>query len=299
MPIPSSITKDGFVSYTQLRSKIKLRNGQPLKPILIGTDGLSDSGKTRFLLTVPGMKQMVAVDRNFQSVFDSPGLEGTFHEDLAIKVIPVPQSVGNTKQVSAAQMGIYVDYYIQVREAFYSALAHPDSSVVEMDGDSDYWELHILSHFGKTTQIYPQTRYSAPYAEKRAQIARARDSGKIVIFTNKVKPQYETVYKADGTPEKDSVTGDDVRRKTGKMERQGFKDQDYLFDLQLRHFHTPKHTRTIGKREVEVPGQWGIEIMKCKTNMELVGTQLTGDDCNFKGLVQLAYPNVPLERWGF
>jgi hypothetical protein len=292
MPLPLSLAKAGFGDPRQARAKYKLKNGQLLKPLLIGSEGMTDTGKTEFALSIPGIIQMLSVDRNFQGVFDNPNPPAARNPNVAVKVFHVPMS-------GTAKIPDYQKYYAEVRDSFYGALENPDSQVVFTDGDSDFWELHILAHFGKTTSIYPATRYTAPYAEKRAQIARAWDSGKIVICSNKVKDAYETVYKPDGTPEKDPISGDDLRRKTGGKERQGFKDQDYLWDMQISHMFKEKHTRVVGGKTIEVPMQWGLKITKCKHNMSFIGEELWGDDCNFKGLVQLVYPEIPLSRWGF
>jgi hypothetical protein len=291
MALPPSFKAQGFVTPGQTRQKLKLPNGQYLKPLLIGTEGMTDTGKTEWALSAPGVIQMISVDRNFSGVFDNPHPPASRNPNVAIKVCQVPL-------VGTAKLTDYQKYFNEVKDSFYVSLSNPDSQVVLVDGDSDYWELHVLAHFAKLTQIFPQVRWAAPYAEKRAQIARAWDSGKIVICTNKVKDAYETVYKADGTPEKDS-TGEDLRRKTGEHERQGFKDQDYLYNIQLRHLYSPPTQRKMGTKVVDVPGQYGIKILKCKHSMEMVGEELWGSDCTFRGLVDLVYPDVPPQRWGF
>jgi hypothetical protein len=85
------------------------------------------------------------------------------------------------------------------------------------------------------------------------------------------------------------MSGDqkEVRVKTGKLERQGFADQDYLYQLQLRHLFD-------GQK-----GRFGIRILRCKSDTTLQGMELWGDECNFESLVQAVYPNVPLADWGF
>lgn len=268
-----------------------MRNGQILKPLLIGTEGMTNTGKTEFLLSCPGLLQLVSIDRGFSAVFDNPNPPEERNNDVAMLVV-------QAKGISAGDIKEYAEYFKQIRTGFYSALDNPDSTVVGVDTDSDFWELHILAHFGKTTQIFPQTRYAAPYAEKRAIIARAWDSGKIVIGTNKVRDEYESVYNEDGTPKLDNQ-GQQERRKTGGKTRQGFPDQDYLWDIQLRHLYQAPCQRKIGKQLVDVPPTWGIEILKCKHRPETIGSQLWGPDCNFRGLVTFLYPDVPLERWGF
>jgi hypothetical protein len=295
MALPASFERQGFVSPFMTRHKINLGTVQKpiwLKPLLVGQEGMTDCGKTEFALSIPGVIQMLSVDRNFQGVFDNPHPPAHRNPNIGIKVIQPPLQ-------GQAKTADYGEYYKLIRASFYEALESKDSTCVFLDGDSDFWEIHILGYFGKTTQIYPQTRYAAPYADKRAQIAKAWDSGKIVFFSNKVKDSYETVYKADGTPEKDPVNGEDMRRKTGGKERQGFKDQDYLWDMQISHMFRPARTQKMGSRTIQVPMEWGVKILKCKHDMEKVGAELWGENCNFRGLVDLVYPEVPLERWGF
>jgi hypothetical protein len=302
MALPIPARSEPWLTPTQVkaRGKIKLPSGVFLKPLLIGTEGMSDMGKTRWALTAPGNIMALMIDRNYESVFESPGLEGT-NPNIRIKTFS-PPAAGTVALGSGYRPGSetdYTRYYALIRDSLYVALEDPKATVVLVDGDSDYWDLHILAHFGKNTQIFPQTRYAAPKAEKRAQIAKCRDSGKIIISTNKVADQYRTVYNADGSAKKDPITGEDVREKTGEKERQGFKDQDYLWDLQLRHMF-------MGPREVKgrngttmAPAMWGIKILKCKPNMDLVGEELWGDSCTFRGLVDLVFPNVDPRRWGF
>ncbi len=296
-PLPPSFEKNGFVPFNRAENKISLGNGVYLKPLLIGSDGESDAGKTEFGLSIPGVIKMLSIDRNYRGVMDNPHPPKERNPRVGIRIFQVPMQ-------GTAKIADFQKYYAMIRDAFYDALDCKESTVVLVDGDSDYWEIHVCGYYGKTTQIFPATKYAAPYSDKRAQIARARDSGKIVLCTNKVKDQYVTVYNADGTAKKDDQ-GNDLRERSGKKERQGFKDQDYLWDLQLYHMFKPAHKRQMGvlptgkPRMIDVPMQWGVRITKCKHNMEMVGEELWGDDCNFRGLVQLVYPDVPLVRWGF
>jgi hypothetical protein len=298
MALPASFARTGFVVPAQARQKVRLRNGQFLKSILIGSYGESDSGKTEFSLSIPGYVQVVTLDRNFQGVLDNPHPPATRNPNVGMKIIPVPIGHPTVKE-GLGRIADYGKYHTDIRDSFYGALENPDSTAVVIDGDSDWWEVHQLAHFGKTTQIYPSTRYAAPYAERRAINNKAFDSGKIIVMTNKVKDEYETVYKPDGTPEKDPVNGEDLQRRTGRKIPQGFKDRDYLFQIWLNHMYKPAAAVKIGAKTVQRPAQWGLSIAKCKHSKELEGSELWGDDCNFKGLVSLVFPDVPLERWGF
>ena len=288
MNYPASFKKDGYTSPALSRQRIKLPNGKLLKPLLIGTEGMTDTGKTEFALSIPGWGQMLCIDRAFEGLFDNPHPPECRNPKFAVKVIQIPvQAAGTQKD--------YVKYYLDCRQAFYDALDNQDSTVVVIDGDSDFWELHILAAFGKLTGIFPQTKYGTPYAEKRAMITRAWDSGKIVLCTNKVKDEYKPVFDDKGAAVMEGT--EQKKEKTGEKRRQGFPDQDYLWNIQLRHLYRPTRYNQILKREE--PRQWGIQILKCKHNPEMVGSELWGSECNFRGLVDLVYPEVDPAEWGF
>lgn len=288
MQLPPSFAQAGIVNPALARKKFKLRNGRFLKPLMIGTDGKTNTGKTEFILSCPDPGAGLFIDRGFSGVFDNPNPPEARRDGWGIKIIQIPPNLTATQPT-------YKEYFNQCRDAFYSMLSNPDAVTVAVDCDSDFWELQRLCDFGKLANVWPQTKYGDTYAAKRAITAKAWDSGKIIVGTNKVRDEYETVYNADGTPQKES-DGSEKKVKTGRDVRQGFPDQDYLWDIQLRHMYQEPRLNTVTKKTM--PGKWGIKITKCKARPELKGDELWGEDCNFLGLVSLVYPNVPLEEWG-
>jgi hypothetical protein len=176
-----------------------------------------------------------------------------------------------------------MEYWRSFYDTYKTALDHKGSRVVLVDGDSDSWELQRLAAFGKLTQI-PPIMYTNVNAARRAMYARAWDSGKIVIFTNKTKPEYVDELDSLGQPILDN-TGKPKRKKSGEVERQGFQDMDYLFHIQIRH--------------LRVSSKFGFRILKCKSNVDLIGMEFWDGDCNFRTLVETAYPDIPADQWGF
>ena len=261
MTLPASFARDGFQHISQVRSK--------QRHILIGTDGWSNTGKTEFALSAPGPGIVICLDRGFDAVFDNPNPPKTRRDDFAFKVIHVPLAT----QMAQPQ---YLEYWRAFYEEYKKALNNPDARTVVLDGDSDSWELQRLAEFGKLEQILP-VRYTAVNAARKAMIARAFDSGKIVISTNKLKDEYES--KLDSK-------NNEVQIKTGKAQRQGFRDQDYLYQLQIRHLHDPKQG-------------FGLRILRCKSDTTLQGMELWGEDCCFSSLMQTIYPHIPLKEWGY
>jgi len=266
--IPLSFQRDGFVTPDSIRQT---------KRLLIGIEGESDTGKTEFSMSSPGPGLGICLDRGIDGALNNDSPPAARHNNWAFKIVQAPLP---TQAVQRA----YLDYWQEFYKWYKMALENADSRTVLVDGDSDSWELQKLAEFGKLTQI-PPIMYTNVNAARRAMYARAWDSGKIVIFTNKVKAEYIDEMDKNGNP----VMGNDgkpKRVKSGELERQGFPDQDYLFHIQLRALYNSDEQ------------QWGIRIMKCKNNRSLIGQELWGDECNFAGLVQTVYPDVPLEKWG-
>lgn len=300
--LPASFLSSGFVS-PEDACRVVTKTGKKLRRLMIGTDGPADSGKTEFAISAPGPGILLALDRGFDGVLDNPTPPASRRNDYGFKVVKVPLASQMTQGKGEATKGGnfnedkfdgYLDYWRSFYKDFKAACDNPDCRTVIIDGDSDSWELQKLAEFGKLTQI-PPILYTNVNAARRAMYARAYDTGKIIIATNKIKDEY-----VDDVDDKGNVKLDDKgnkkRIKSGEMERQGFPDQNYLFMIQLRHMYKAPWVTPKGK---EIPGQFGIRIMKCKSNQELVGSELWGDDCNFRGLVEHVFPNVDLTEWGF
>lgn len=268
--LPPSFTGSGFVTPSEV---VRMRR------LMIGADGPTDSGKTEFAMSAPGPGMHLCLDRNIDGVLNNPTPPRARQPNFGFAIVKVPL---------ATQLGTkeaYLEYWRTFYKLYTTALDNKDCRTVVIDGDSDSWELQRLAEFGKLTQI-PSIMYTGVNAARRAMYARAYDSGKIIIATNKIKREYEDKFNADGTPALDN-SGKQLREWKGQMSRQGFNDQDYLWNIQIRHHFN------------EVDRVWGITITRCKSNKNLEGMVLEGEDCNFAGLVQSVYPDVPLKEWGF
>lgn len=272
MTVPASFLKDGFVSGPTLR-KSKFRR------LMVGLDGPPDSGKTEFMLSAPGPGILLCLDRGIDGVLDNPKPPESRSADFAFKVIQCPKATQyNQKE--------YQDYWNAFYKEWRAGLENPDARVVCLDGDSDSWELQRLAEFGRLAKV-PSTLYDNVNAARRAMYARAYDSGKIIITSNRIRKTYVVDIDPVTHKPKTNSSGNEVRIWNGEYERQGFNDQDYLWSIQLRCYYN------------EEKACWGVRIMKCKVDRTLVGLELEGTDCNFSTLVETCYPQVPLSEWGF
>jgi hypothetical protein len=262
MNLPASFARDGFLPPDKLRGKYRR--------LLVGTDGWANTGKTEFAMSAPTPGIIIALDRGFDSVLDNPNPPKTRQDGWAYKAI----KIGLPTQYKQEE---YLKQWIEFRNEYYKALANPDCRTVILDGDSDSWELQRLAEWGKVTQV-PSLQYPGVNAARKGMIARAWDSGKIVIATNKLEEVYET---------KKNESGKEVQVKSGEIRRQGFKDWKYLWGVHLRHLYRAEDNT------------FGVEILMAKADTSLQGFQLWGPECNFQNLVQTIYPQIPLSEWGY
>jgi hypothetical protein len=281
MPVnlPPSFQRDGFVSAELARGK-----GRRL---MIGCDGPADTGKSEFALSAPDPGVFICLDRGIDGVLDNQSPPPTRRERWAYKVINSPKATGATQAEA-------LEVWKSFKEVVYKACQNPDVRTVTLDGDSDSWEVQRLAELGRLDKV-PSIMYTSVNAARRAFYARLWDAQKIIIATNKIKKHYADQIDRSGNP----VIGNDgkvVRTWDGTWERQGFEDQDYLWNIQLRHLYRPAGENAVTKKWQEQA--WGIRITKCKVNMSLVGTELWGSDCNFPTLVEVCYPHVPAKEWG-
>ena len=90
--------------------------------------------------------------------------------------------------------------------------------------------------------------------------------------------------------------------KTGNKVAAGFPDQEYLWQVRVRHLYTPPTpptwNKTLKRNLGGQPAQWGLKITKCKANPEVVGQELWGPDATFAGLTATCYPHIDPKEWG-
>lgn len=296
MSLPASFARDGFKPADYTRK---------YKRMMIGTEGETESGKTEFMLSAPGPGIIISIDRGIEGLLLNPAPPSTRRDDFAVDVITVPLLTGGLKDD-------FEKGWTNVRERTYKALRNTDALTVCLDTDNVSWELQQLAEFGKIAQVSPGMRMQSPIkSARRLFISRMFDSGKNVIASNMLTDDYEDVRDAEGKIKLDD-RGRVEQVRSGQRRRQGFSDQAYLWQVQLRHLSKKE------KKEVVIPAKllggkiikpaskqvitkvsYGIEILKCKFRGDIVGDQLWDEDCNFMGLAKHIFPDTTPEEWGY
>ena len=269
MALPTSFQASGFGP---------LPRGK-FKRCMIGSDGPTNSGKTEFILSCPGPGVIVCLDRGIEAAMDNPDPPPARRGNFGYKIIHAPLA---TQALQDTYRAYWAEFYKYLR----AATDNPDCRTVGIDGDSDSWELQRLAEWGKLQGVGKSLVYAGVNAARRAMYARCYDSGKIIVATNKISREYKPLLNPDGS----FLLGSDGKPQREwdgvSYERQGFADQDYLWQVQIRHQYNPERK------------EWGLKLMKAKANPEVEGEELWGADCCFEVLMQLIYPQIDLKEWG-
>lgn len=263
---------------------------------MIASEGVSDSGKTEFAFTCPGPGLGLLWDRGFDATMDNPTPPPTRRHDFGVKVIQAPVAT------QFADAKDYRPYWLGGLKATLEAINNPDARTVFIDGDNVSWDLQRLAEHGRLTNVFPQTKYTDVYAARRALYFRLWDCRKIILATNMMRDEFKAIKDKDGNYIMDPTTGEPKKERTGEKVASGFPDQEYLWQIRIRHLYkpaVPPKWNSILKRNLGgEPAQWGLRITKCKANMEMVGEELWNTDATFTGLVSLVYPHIPASEWG-
>jgi hypothetical protein len=257
-------------------------------PNCIGVHGKPSEGKTEFALGAPGLIAGVTVDRGHVGLMLNPTPPPTRSQNVSWMVIDPPME-------SAASQKDFADYWVRIRKCHYDVAAVPSVRTMLCDGDSDTWEIQRLGAFGKLSQV-PSHLYVGVNAERRAYYARLTDSGKFLVFTNKMSKEWVGVYNPDGTP-KMKDNGQQERRWSGNWERKSFDDIEYSLQVSLEAYREDAKRDQLGN--LITAGEFCVRIELCKPNKSLEGDVLSGSDCNMRTLLQHVYPHIPLRDWGY
>lgn len=283
MALPESFARDGFINPKDIRPRL-----------LVGSEGETNTGKTEFMLSCPPPGIIITCERGHEAALQNAEPPKSRNEDFIVFPVKIPKALQHGEVAEA-----YQPYWTILRDTLYKGLHNEDALSIGFDGDSDSWELQRLAAFGKLTQI-PGIMYTQVNAARRSLITHCYDSGKNVIMSNKVKDEYVTEYDAAGNPVTNK-DGSERRVKSGNLERQGFGDYNYLYQVHIRHHYVKPEPINLEALPVKdrlaairsgmtmTEGVWGIEILKCKVKTEIEGQVLWGDKCNFMGLVELIY----------
>lgn len=145
----------------------------------------------------------------------------------------------------------------KMKADFIFACNSPDILTPVIDTATEMWELIRMARFGKLTQVMPHN-YGPVNAEFRDLLRLSYSCGKDVIFIHKMKAEYVN------------------DKRTGRLERAGFTDMGFLVQINLQAWRNQD-------------GEFGMTILDCRQNPDLVGMELVGPMCNWSFLKDLVF----------
>jgi len=245
-----------------LQAGFKPKTASLSKRLIIQVEGHEKTGKTHFALTAPGPIAYFGLDI---------GDEGVIEKFLAAgkDIITPDDNVRVPNVIEMASDGPRIDAvgaWEQMKKAFVACCRSPQVRSIVWDTATEVWELIRLARFGKLSQVMP-VQYGPVNAEMRGLIRIAYDSNKNFIMLHKMKAEYVN------------------DKRTGKYERAGFNDTEYIVQVNLRTIHDPES------------GEFGIEVINARQNMTLCGQIFMGDLCAFPMLATMIMANTSPGDW--
>lgn len=238
--------------------------------MLVGSNGLDKTGKSEFWLSAPGPIGCVNLDIGLEGVVEKWVKRNKKVWVLDFNIPPV------TPKGTPMTQAEYIQYFSKTRVAYETLISHRDVRTVVVDTGSEWWDLAKLAEFGTITpKVDVRNRFQPLNQLFRSLIRRAYDSDKNLIITHKMKPNYMTTTKPDGSTT-DSWDGKSYKKS-------GFSDDAYLIQVNIEHLYEG--------------GQFGIRILNCRQNMTIAGYEMTQSECNFSTLGTLVFPDTVERDW--
>jgi|SRR5882762_4683738 len=234
------------------------------KSLVYCLDGQSKTGKTEFILSMPGPLCIHNLNFGLKGVIDKHLAKGKeiYTFDYEVPLTNKTVGTGVTDLCGAA-----TKVWDAFTKQFLASLTCMRS--VAIDLSTEAWELIRVARLGKLDKVMA-IQYGAVNVEFRQLIQRALRSGVNVGFVHKLKPEYAN------------------DKKTGEFERAGFGDIGFDVEATLRT------SRDASKKGIE---QFSLEIEECRNNFRANGTTLIGEDVNFSKVASIIFPGTKEEDW--
>jgi len=237
-----------------------------IRRLIINVQGSNKTGKTNFALGAPGPIAVFDLDI---------GLEGVARK-FATKDRSILQKryslVADLEETTEESQEQAEKLWASFKKDF-AAVCASDIRTIVWDSATEAWELARLAEFGKLTQVQPW-HYTQLNSEFRKILRLATETDKNFIVTHKMTEIYEDVVGA---------TGKKQGRATGEYRRAGFKDMQYVVQVNLETFR-------------DADG-FGIKILDCRQDGDLADLELRKKECNFVHLATQVFPDTEAKDW--
>jgi hypothetical protein len=260
-------------SRIQARTKFSLQ---------VSSQGKRSTGKTAFpLRTAPGPIMHLDLDEGSEDVNDQI-IKQLGREDII--TIPVRMPTFNAKNDDAVKelQGFATESWAKISLSMSEAVTCGFRSILLDTGD-ETWRILRMGLFGKLAGV-KQMDYDVPNLMMTKLLRTPQEHGVNCFCTHKVSETWVTEkYKNDRGEEKER------RVPSGIFVREGFKDTDYIFRVDVEHMNRP------GPGGIGL--EFGLRVLRCTANPNITGVELWGDDCTVPMLGQMVYEASTEDDW--
>lgn len=233
--------------------------------LIMSSSALEKTGKTHFAVdAVPDPIAYVNLD---------DGEEGVLNKFRHKKIITTKLNRRQEKVLEgeAYTMDDAEDEWGRAHDIMRAVVKSSSIRTVVFDTATDLWEIARIAEHGKLKEVMPQ-QYSNLNAKFRAfmKLPYLRTNLNCV-FIHKVKKEYKG------------------KNWSGEYERQGFNEIGFLVQVNVEHFRVDE--------DEDEDRPFGIRILDCRQNGDLVGDELIGPMCNFRALARMVHPNSKKQDW--
>jgi hypothetical protein len=234
--------------------------------LFISVEGLQKCGKTEFGLSLPDPLYVLNLNHGLEGVIEKHVKKG---RELYVESIQIPLTKELPGQAFTLLSTAATEQWRKAILSLQEALREPTIKSIFIDTGSELWDLLRIARLGKLTQVMP-VQYAAVNAEFRQLNQLLLCSGKKVVMSHKVKPEYVN------------------DQKTNRFERAGFGEVGFDVQVELRC-----------ERDVKKDGddQFAVSFMDCRANKDLKGQSLRGKDATFLNIAKMIYPDTTDADW--
>lgn len=247
--------------------------------MLCTVDGPPFSGKTHFMLTMPGPACIFSVDQGLEGVIEDMEGEGYDFSNFEVEDFSLDKP-----PLTSRLMHTYAKETIrQFHASWRSVLKRKEPTSIGVDTASEFWQLFRLADLGKLEQV-PPMRYTKVNRLFRDMLNEVASTPHSLVLIHREKDLYDTkIIDTDHGQKEVSV------RVPGEVTRDGFKEIDGIVQVVLRSFRREKKS---GKVEM------GFQVRKCRQRASTTGERYVGSMATFPMLALDVFPNSDPDDWG-
>lgn len=245
--------------------------------LIVATDGLPRTGKTRFAATAPDPIGVLINDRNSRWTFAKHA------EETGKKIVgPDRDFIRVEEPIKLARLSVddAIKYYRKhvddFKMEYFRMLDDKSIRTIVIDTGTQLSEDILFANYGRNLRVMPRDR--GAYNQEIKDMLVACNKNLIVIH------QSREVWVNDQVV-------------PGKYERTGYKRISYEMNVCVQHFKDKAtHNKDCAGSENGCVC-YGIRIGECQANPELDGEKIIGRKATFPHLARRIFPDSDLDDW--